>query len=74
MIERLKRWLSDEVERLIDARSVACRKLRSKNERRGGRYTELTMGQLQKSEKEVKRTIRKENKDLRKTTVRKIRE
>ena len=51
---------------LIDMRGV--------EERREGRYTVATLGQLQKSEKELKRKIRKEKKELRKGTVRKIKE
>ena len=50
MVERSEGWWSDEVERLIDARKVACRKLRGAR-RRGERYTEATLGQSQKSEK-----------------------
>ena len=43
IMEKSEGWWSDEVERLIDARKVAGRKLR------GGRY-KSTLGQLQKSE------------------------
>ena len=32
MIERLERWWPKEEERLIDARKVACRKLRGEEE------------------------------------------
>ena len=73
MTERLERRWSDEVERLVDARKVACRKLQGARKRRGGRYTETISGQLQKCENGVMRKIRKEKKKLRKRTVRKIR-
>ena len=33
MVERSEGWWSDEVERLIDARKVACRKLRGARKR-----------------------------------------
>ena len=65
MMESSEGWWTDGVKRPIDARKVACRKLRGtrkggeeegreerrKEERRGGRYTEATLGQLQKSGK-----------------------
>ena len=50
MMERSEGWWSDEVERLIDARKVACKKLRGAR-KRGGRYTDANLGQLEKSEK-----------------------
>ena len=61
MMERLKRWWSDEVERLVDARMVACRKLRGARMRG---EEESTLKQLwdnyRKVRKWVKRMIRKE--------------
>ena len=47
-MERSEGWWSDKVERHTDARKVACRKLRGAR-KRGGRYTESTLEQLQKS-------------------------
>ena len=49
--------------------------MRSKEERRGGRCTEATLGQLQKRVRMgVKKKSRKEKKELKKRTVRKIKE
>ena len=51
--ERSEGWWSDEVERLIDARKVACRKLRGARKRGEER-------KIQKEKKELrKRTVRK---------------
>ena len=57
-------WWSDEIERIIDARKVACRKLQGARKWRRRRYTEATLGQLNKIEKGDKGKIRKEKKKL----------
>ncbi len=50
------------------------RKLREARQRSGCGYTEPTRGELQKSEKGSEMAIVKEKKEVRKRTVRKIRE
>ncbi len=57
-------WWSDEIERFIDARKVACRKLQGARKWRRRRCTEATLGQLNKIEKGGKGKVRKEKKKL----------
>ena len=63
------------MERLIVIRKMMCRKLREARKRRVG---VVTLSQLwenyRRARKEVKKAIMKEKKELRKRTVRKIRE
>ena len=49
MMERSEEWWSDEVERLIDSRKVACRKLRGARKR----------GEADSILKQFRRTVRK---------------
>ena len=75
MMERSEEWWLDEDERLIDARTVACRKLRGarkRGEEEG--ILEQLWDNYRRKTKGVKRKIRKEKKELRERTVRKFRE
>ena len=73
--DRSEGWWSEDVERLIVIRKMTCRKLREARHRRVG---VVTLRQLWESyrgaRKEVKKAIMIEKKELRKRTVRKIRE
>ena len=67
MMERSEGWWSDEVERLIDARKVAGRKLRGargKGEEKG--ILKQLWGNCRRVRMWVKRKVRKEKKELRK--------
>ena len=72
---RSEGWCSEDVERLIVIKKMTCRKLKEARKRRVGM---VTLSQLLKNyrraRKEMKKAIMKEKKELRKRTVRKIRE